>query len=65
MIMGSFCSICGEGTTARLCLNCTSIWCCDNVILFFVEGIFVLFWLFDFVDVSEGCVMSVNFNYNS
>lgn len=38
---------------------------CDDVITIFVWGIFVLLCLVGFVDVSEGCVMDVDFKENS
>lgn len=39
--------------------------CCDDVILIFVWGIFVLLCQIGAADVSAGCVMDVDFNDNS
>lgn len=38
--------------------------CCDNIILVFLCGNFVLFSLADLVAPSEGHVMNVDFNDN-
>lgn len=66
MIIGNFCFICGEGTTSRFCLNymlpfgvLTMLFCS------LWRDFFLLFLLVEFVDASEGCVINVNFNYNS
>lgn len=61
MVMRSFCCNCGEGTRGGFCVNQF----CDDVILLFAWGIFVMFHLLDFVAVSVDYVMNVDFNDSS